>query len=200
MAGGELTDAVRGGLAGIALGEALGLPWAGVGPRAITRAALLDGVGPTGAATAAAQAAARGDAVPPAGAATLPAALALGWRHPDRGARRAAALPLGFAAVVVSELAAWALMGRPLHHLVAEHAKDWVPPFHGVADDERAVVDAVLANLYRHDDPTRAMTAAVRLGGDGVALVTALVGGIAGCRRPASIERVPWRDLVTFAG
>jgi hypothetical protein len=187
------------GLTGLALGEALGLPWAGVGPRSIKRSALYDGVGPTGAATAAALAAWRG-ATPPAdglrGAAALPVALVAGWREPDRTARRAATLPLGLGAVVIADLGAWALAGRPLHHLVTEHAKDWVPPFRGVADDERAVVDAVMATLYRHDDPTEGMHAAVRLGGDGIAIVTALVGGILGGRRPTALARVPWRERV----
>jgi hypothetical protein len=157
-------------------------------------------VGPTGAATAAALAAWRGEAPPPLadrrGAAVLPVALVTGWREPDRSARRAATLPLGFGAVVVADLGAWALAGRPLHHLVTEHAKDWVPPFRGVADDQRAVLDAVMATLYRHDDPTEGMHAAVRLGGDGVAVVTALVGGILGGRRPSALARVPWRGRV----
>jgi hypothetical protein len=197
VARGELTA----GLAGLALGEALGLPWAGVGPRRIDRRALFDHVGPTGDATAAALAAARGEAVGASGAAALPAALALGWRHADdAGARRAATLPLGFGAVVIADLGASAIAGRPLHHLVTEHAKDWVPPFRGVAAEQRAIVDAVMANLYRHDDPTEAMRAVVRLGGDGIAILTALVGGILGCRRPASLQRVPWRDRVDLHG
>lgn len=200
MARGELTA----GLAGLALGEALGLPWAGVSPRKINRRALLDDVGPTGPATAAALAAAHG-AVPaggaaPRGAAALPVALALGWRLPDPCERRAATLALGFGAVVVADLGAWAIEGRPLHHPVTEHAKDWVPPFHGVAADQQAIVDAVMTNLYRHDDPTRAMEAAVRLGGDGIAIVTALVGGILSAKRPAGVQRVPWRARVNLDG
>jgi hypothetical protein len=113
--------------------------------------------------------------------------------------RRAAALPLGFGAVVIADLGAWAIEGRPLHHLVTEHAKDWVPPFRGVAADQRAIVDAVMANLYRHDDPTEGMRAVVRLGGGGIAVLTALVGGILGCRRPTSLRRVPWRDRVALS-
>jgi ADP-ribosylglycohydrolase len=88
--------------------------------------------------------------------------------------------------------------GRPLHHLVADHADDWPPPFRGVAYDDRAVVDALLAVLHRHDDPSEAMRAAVRLGGGGTALLGAVVGGILGCRRPTAIDRVPWRDRVTL--
>lgn len=195
MARGELTA----GLAGVALGEALGLPWVGVVPQRINRRALYDGVGPTGAATVAALAAARGEPVAVRGAAALPAALALGWRHDDAQARRAATLPLGFGAVVVANLGAWAIERRALHHMVTEHAKDWVPPFRGVAADQRAIVDAVMTNLYRHDDPTRAMEAAVRLGGDGVAIVTALVGGILSAKRPAGVQRVPWRDRVDLS-
>jgi hypothetical protein len=186
----------RAGLTGLALGEALGLPWAGVAPRSIKRAAILEGVGPTGAATATALAAERGEDTVAHGAAALPVALVLGWRHPEPDARRAAALPLGFGAVVVADLAAWAQAGRPLHHLVTEHAKDWIPPFRGVAADQRAVVDAVMATLYRHDDPTEGMRAAVRLGGEGIALVTGLLGAILGCRRPSALDRVPWRDRV----
>ena len=45
----ELTGGVR----GAALGEVLGLPWAGVAARRISRRKLLDDVGPTGAFTAA---------------------------------------------------------------------------------------------------------------------------------------------------
>jgi hypothetical protein len=204
----DLTDALRGGLLGIAVGEALGLPWAGVAPREIKRDRLLEGVGPTGAVTAAALAAAEGaagppshDGVPPtaqdhlaAPRSGLPAALALGWRESDALARRAGALHLGFAPVLVADLAAWALAGRPLYHLVADHADDWPPPFHGVVRDDRAVVDALLAVLHRHDDPSEGMRAAVRLGGGGNVLLTALVGGILGCRRPTAIARVPWLD------
>jgi hypothetical protein len=190
------------GLTGIALGEALGLPWRGIGPRQIKRTALLDGVGPTGAATAAALAAARGAAIsdPPRGAAALPVALVVGWREPDPPRRRAAAFPLGLGAVIVADLGAWAMKGRPLHHLVDDHARDWVPPFRGVDDDQRAVVDAVMATLLRHDDPTEAMRAAVRLGGGGIAVLTAVVGGILGCRRPTALARVPWRDRVDLDG
>jgi hypothetical protein len=186
----------RAGLTGLALGEALGLPWVGVAPRSIKRAAILEGVGPTGTATANALAAERGEDVGARGAAALPVALVLGWRHDDPDARRAATLPLGFGAVVAADLAAWAAAGRPLHHLVTEHAKDWPPPFRGIADDQRAVVDAVMATLYRHDDPTEGMRATVRLGGGGIAVATALVGGILGCRRPTALDRVPWRDRV----
>jgi hypothetical protein len=186
----------RAGLTGLALGEALGLPWAGVAPRSIKRARLLDEVGPTGAATAAALAAERGEVVEARGAEALPVALVLGWRHPDPAERRAAALPLGFGAVVVADLAAWAEAGRPLHHLVTDHAKDWTPPFRGVAAEERAIVDAAMSVLYRHDDPTEGMRAVVRLGGDGIAIATAVVGGILGCRRPTALARVPWRDRV----
>jgi hypothetical protein len=188
----DLSDALRGGLIGVAVGEALGLPWAGVSPRAIKRDRLLDGVGPTGAATAAVLAAATGAGV----RGGLADALVLGWREPDPLARRTAVLHLGFAPVMVADLAAWALAGKPLHHLVADHADDWPPPFHGVAADDRSVLDALMAVLHRHDDPTEGMCAAVRLGGGGTALLGALVGGILGCRRPTAIDRVPWRDRV----
>jgi hypothetical protein len=191
------------GLTGIALGEALGLPWRGIGPRQIKRRALLDGVGPTGAATASALAAARREDRPPtaAGAAgALPVALVAGWREEDPARRRDVALPLGLGAVVVADLGAWAQAGRPLHHLVDDHAKDWVPPFRGVDDEQRAVVDAVMATLLRHDDPTEGMRAAVRLGGGGIAVLTAVVGGILGCRRPTALARVPWRDRVDLDG
>jgi hypothetical protein len=199
VARGELSA----GLAGVALGEALGLPWAGVAPQKITRRAVLDDVGPTGPATAAALATARGEApaVAAGTAAALPVALVLGWLHAgEADARRAATLPLGFGAVVIADLGAWALAGRPLHHLVAEHAKDWVPPFRGVAADQRAIADAVMANVHRHDDPAQAMSAVVRLGGDGIAILTALVGGILGGRRPSALQRVPWRERVDLDG
>jgi hypothetical protein len=184
----DLTDALRGGLLGVAVGEALGLPWVGRAPREIKRDRVLEGVGPTGAMTAAVLAAG-GD---PGGGPPLAAALAIGWGEADPRVRRAAALPLGFSAVVVADLASAALDGKPLHHLVTDHAEDWTPPFHGVAHDGRAVVDALMAVLYRHDDPSEGMRAAVRLGGGGVALLTALVGGILGGRRPTAIARVPW--------
>jgi hypothetical protein len=190
----DLTDALRGGLLGVAVGEALGLPWAGVSPRAIKRDRLLDDVGPTGAATAAVLAATAGGGV----RGSLADALVLGWREPNPLARRTAVLHLGFAPVMVADLAAWALAGKPLHHLVADHADDWPPPFHGVGADDRSVLDALMAVLHRHDDPTEGMRAAVRLGGGGTALLGALVGGILGCRRPTAIDRVPWRDRVAL--
>jgi RecA/RadA recombinase len=223
VAGADLAAHLRGGLLGVAVGEALGLPWAGVSPRRITRRALYEGVGPTGAATAAVLAAARaggaaGGGASAGGAASahgtastagggasaratrdaLPRALAAGWRHGDPDARRAAAMPLGVSAVVVADLAAWALAGRPLHHLVDDHAHDWPPPFYGVTADDRSVVDALLAVLQRHDDPTEGMRAAVRLGGGGAAVLTALVGGILAGRRPTAIARVPWLERVAL--
>jgi hypothetical protein len=167
VAGADLAAGLRAGLLGTALGEALGLPWTGVGPRAIRRDRILEGVGPTGAVTAAVLAAATTGDVPAAhggGAAALPVALAVGWRRPDRRARRAEALALGLGAVVVADLAAAMLEGRAVHHLIADHADDWPPPFRGVAYEERAIVDALLAVLQRHDDPSEAMRAAVRLG------------------------------------
>jgi hypothetical protein len=190
----DLSDALLGGLLGVAVGEALGLPWAGVSPRAIKRDRLLDGVGPTGAATAAVLAATAGAGV----RGSLADALVLGWRERDPLARRTAVLHLGFAPVMVADLAAWALAGKPLHHLVADHADDWPPPFHGVAADDRSVLDALMAVLHRHDDPSEGMSAAVRLGGGGTALLGALVGGILGCRRPTAIDRVPWRERVAL--
>jgi hypothetical protein len=192
----DLSDALRGGLLGVAVGEALGVAWLGVSPRAIKRDRLLDGVGPTGAVTAAVLAATAGGGV----RGSLADALVLGWREPDPLARRTAVLRLGFAPVMVADLAAWALAGKPLHHLVADHADDWPPPFHGVAADDRSVLDALMAVLHRHDDPSEGMSAAVRLGGGGTALLGALVGGILGCRRPTAIDRVPWRDRVALPG
>jgi hypothetical protein len=202
----ELSDALRGGLVGVALGEALGLPWVGVAPRAIGRAKLLDDVGPTGPVTAAVLTAALGDSPPTQRDVVAPAvgdgpptigglqtALVLGWREPDALARRAAALHLGFAPVMVADLAAWSLAGEPIYHLVADHADDWPPPFHGVAANDRAILDALLAILHRHDDPADGMRAAVRLGGGATAQLTALVGGILGSRRPTALDRVPWR-------
>jgi len=191
----ELSDALRGGLLGVALGEAAGLPWAGVEPRRISRRLLLEGVGPTGAMTAAVLCSASRDGRDPGG---LPAALVVGWRERDARARRAAALRLGLAPVIVADLAARALAGEPLYQLLTDHADDWPPPFRGVADDDRAIVDALLALLHRHDDPSEGMRAAVRLGGGGAARLTALVGGILGARRPTAIDRVPWRDRVTL--
>jgi hypothetical protein len=194
----DLSERLAGGLRAVALGEALGLPWAGVEPRRIGRATLYDDVGPTGAVTAAVlDAAVTPDAGIPGGGG-LPTALALGWRQPDPLARRAAALHLGFAPVMVADLAAWALGGKPLYHLVADHADDWPPPFRGVGADDRSVLDALLAILHRHDDPADGMRAAVRLGGGGAPLLVALVGGILGCRRPQALERVPWRDRVAL--
>ena len=164
MARPDLSDALRGGLLGVAVGEALGLPWAGVSPRAIKRDRLLDDVGPTGAVTAAVlcrggRCAARAEA--------WPTRWCSAGASPIRCARRTAVLHLGFAPVMVADLAAWALAGKPLHHLVADHADDWPPPFHGVAADDRSILDALMAVLHRHDDPTEGMSAAVRLGGGG---------------------------------
>jgi hypothetical protein len=249
---------LRAGLLGVAAGEALGLPWAGVAPRKISRQRLLDGVGPTGAMTTALLAAATGGLSPNTGGANvrgqspnagganvggqspntgganvggqspntgganvggqspntgganvgglspvgagvaLAMALAVGWREPEARARRAAALPLGFAAVVVADVAASLLAGRPVHHLVADHADDWPPPFHGVGADGRSVVDALLEVLHRHDDPTEGMRAAVRLGGDGAAVLGAVVGGVLGSRRPTAIDRIPWLPRVSL--
>jgi hypothetical protein len=196
----DLSDALRGGLLGTAVGEALGLPWTGRLPREIKRDRLLDEVGPTGPLTAALLAAADqpslGDSPPtsPNIGSGLAAALALGWREPDALARRAAALHLGLGAIVVADLAAQALAGRALYQQVNDHGKHWGPPFRGVDADDRSVISALLANLHRHDDPSEAMRAAVRLGGGGAALLTALVGGILGCRRPTAIARVPWLE------
>jgi ADP-ribosylglycohydrolase len=176
----ELTGGVR----GAALGEALGLPWAGVAARRISRRKLLDDVGPTGAFTAALLS---GEGDP------LAVALRDGWsgRH-DTTAR------LGIEAFVVARLAAQALAGRPIYQLLTDHGDDWPVPFHGTDANDRAVVDALLAILARHDDPTEGMTAAVRLGGAGTARLGALTGAILGCRRPAAVERVPWRERVTL--
>jgi hypothetical protein len=212
----DLSDALRGGLLGIAAGEALGLPWIGRSPREIKRDRLLDEVGPTGPLTASVLAAAAGGQSPggqspgeesPAGGGQSPAgggqspgglspalvvALVVGWREDDPRARRAAAWPLGLGAIVVADLAAQALAGRALYQQVNDHGKHWGPPYRGVGADDRAVIGALLANLHRHDDPSEAMRAAVRLGGGGTALLTALVGGILGVRRPTAIARVPW--------
>jgi hypothetical protein len=129
----------------------------------------------------------------------LARALVLGWRAPEHAERRAQALGHGFAAVLVADLAAWALNRRPLYNMVADHAKDWGPPFRGVALDDRAVVDALMAVLHRHDDPADGMRAAVRLGGGATPVLGALVGGILGCRYPAAIDdAVPWRARVAL--
>jgi hypothetical protein len=192
----DLSDALRGGLLGVAAGEALGLPWIGRSPREIKRDRLLDEVGPTGPLTAAVLGAAAGGQSPalaPGGQSpALAVALVVGWRESDPVARRAAALPLGLGAIVVADLAAQALAGRALYQQVNDHGKHWGPPYRGVGADDRAVIGALLANLHRHDDPSEAMRAAVRLGGGGTALLTALVGGILGVRRPTAIARVPW--------
>jgi hypothetical protein len=178
-------------LEAFALGDALGVPWIGVAPRKITRRRLLDDVGPTGAATAALRAReARG------GALALPAAFAIGLDEPDPLARRAATLPLGLGAVVVANLAAWAVEGRATYQLLTDHANKWGPPYHGVALDQYAIVDSLLATIARHDEATEGMLSAVRLGGDGVAVLTALVGGLLTARRPTALDRVPWRDRV----
>ncbi|HEU4975656.1 MAG TPA: hypothetical protein VFT50_11245, partial [Baekduia sp.] len=131
-----------------------------------------------------------------AGASALATAMVLGWREPAQAERRAGALGHGFAAVLVADLAAWALEGRPLYHLVAEHASEWTPPFRGVPLDDRAVVDSLMAILHRHDTPEDGIRVAVRLGGAATALLAALVGGILGCRYPSSVERVPWAGRV----
>jgi hypothetical protein len=182
-------EALRGGLLGAAAGEALGLPWVGRSPREIRRDRLADAVGATGEVVTALLGA------PSDG---LPAALALGWREPDPMARRSAALHLGFAPVLVADIASWALERKPLYHLVADHAEDWPPPFRGVSRDDRAVVDALMAVLHRHDEPGEGIRAAVRLGGDATALLGGLVGAILGCRYPSAVARLPWLDRVAL--
>jgi hypothetical protein len=182
----ELTpeDRLRGGVRGAALGEALGLPWAGVPARRISRRALLDDVGPTGPFTAALLSGA-GD--------PLAVALRDGWSGRSGTAQR-----LGVDAFVVARLAAVALAGRPVYQLLTDHGEDWPVPFHGTDANDRAVVDALMAVLHRHDEAAEGMTAAVRLGGAGTARLGALTGAILGCRRPTAIDRVPWRDRVAL--
>jgi hypothetical protein len=177
-------------LEAFALGDALGVPWIGVEPRKITRRRLLDDVGPTGEATAALRSEHRD------GAMALPVAFAVGLREADPLARRAAAFPLGLGAVVVANLAAWAVEGRPIYQSVIDHANKWGPPYRGVGLEQRAIVDSLLATLSRHDEATEGMLSAVRLGGEGVAVLTALVGGILVAKRPTALDRVPWRERV----
>jgi hypothetical protein len=180
---------LRGGLLGAAAGEALGLPWVGRGPREISARRLYEGVGPTGPLTATLLRG-RGDG--------LAGALALGWRERDPMARRREALHLGFAPVMLADLAAWALEGRPLFQLVVDHADDWPPPFHGVPLDDRAIVDALLAVLHRHDAPADGIRSAVRLGGAATAVLGGLVGGLLGCRYPAAARALPWLERVAL--
>lgn len=168
------------------------MPWIGVEPRRITRRRLLDDVGPTGEAT---RAAVTGEGQ---GALALPVAFVIGLDEPDPLARRAAALPLGFGAVVVADLAAWALEGRPIYQYVIDHANKWGPPYRGVAMEQRSIVDSLLATLSRHDEASEGMLSAVRIGGEGVTVLTALVGGILCAKRPTAVERVPWRERVTL--
>lgn len=197
-------------LEAFALGDALGLPWVGVTPRKITRRHLLDDVGPTGEATRIARAA---DASWPSGspngelstmrrpgpdAMALPVAFVIGLREDDPGARRAAALPLGLGAVVVADLTAWALERRAFYQYVTDHANKWGPPFYGVALDQRVIIDSLLATLSRHDEASEGMLSAVRLGGEGVAVLTALVGGILAAKLPNAVGRIPWRDRVSL--
>jgi len=192
-------------LEAFALGDALGVPWIGAAPRTITRRRLLDDVGPTGDATRIAHAAdAAWGSVSPGGelfttrrhgspdALALPVAFVIGLREADAGARRAAALPLGTGAVVVADLTAWAVEGRAFYQYLTDHANKWGPPFHGVALDQRSIVDSLLATLARHDEASEGMLSSVRLGGDGVAVLTALVGGILAAKRPTAVARIPW--------
>jgi len=194
-------------LEAFALGDALGVPWVGAAPRTITRRRLLDDVGPTGEATRIARAAdaAWASGSPngelfttrrpgPADALALPVAFVIGLREADADARRAAALPLGTGAVVVADLTAWALERRPIYQSLTDHANKWGPPFHGVALDQRAIIDSLLATLARHDEATEGMLSAVRLGGNGVAVLTALVGGILTAKLPRALGRIPWSD------
>jgi hypothetical protein len=198
-------------LEAFALGDALALPWIGAAPRTITRRRLYDDIGPTGDATAIARAVDASRSVSsdgelittrrhgPADALSLPVAFVIGLNESDAGARRAAALPLGTGAVVVADLAAWALEGRPIYQSLIDHANKWGPPFYGVALDQRSIIDSLLATLARHDEATEGMLSAVRLGGEGVAVLTALVGGILTAKLPTALERVPWRDRVALS-
>ena len=193
MARADVATRVRGGLVGAAAGEALGLPWAGRAPREISARRLYEGVGPVGAVTAALLGA--GDGGP-----ALARAVTLGWQEPAPVARRAGGLHLGFASVLVADLAAWALEGRPLYQLVVDHAEDWAPPFRGVAADDRAVLDALMAVLHRHDDPGDGIRSAVRLGGAATALLGGLTGALLGCRYPSAVRRLAWLERVELPG
>ncbi|WP_445150249.1 hypothetical protein [Baekduia sp. Peel2402] len=200
-------------LEAFALGDALGVPWVGAAPRTITRRRLLDDVGPTGEATRIARAAddawasgspngelfttrRPGSSDAGADALALPVAFVIGLREADADARRAAALPLGLGAVVVADLTAWALERRPIYQSLTDHANKWGPPFHGVALDQRAIIDSLLATLARHDEATEGMLSSVRLGGNGVAVLTALVGGILAAKLPTAVARIPWSGRV----
>jgi hypothetical protein len=213
-----VTAAVRAGLVAFAAGDAAGRPWAGRGPREISKRTLLDDVGPTGWATeallAAAGAASLGTAAG-AGAASLgapgaagaeappppghfPAALALGWREPDPAARRAAALPLGFAAVLVADLAAWALEGRALRGLGEDHSWKWYAPIRGIPADDRGVMDGLLWLTHRWQDPDEGIRSAVRLGGRDPGLLAGLLGALLVSRTPALLSRLRWLDRVVL--
>jgi hypothetical protein len=179
-------------LEAFALGDALGVPWIGVEPRKITRRRLLDDVGPTGEATTALR------SEQGRGGLALPVAFAIGLRTADAAERRALTLPLGTGAVIVADLTAWAVEGRPIYQSLIDHANKWGPPYRGVALDQRAIVDSLLATLARHDEASEGMLSAVRLGGEGVAVLTGLVGGILGAKRPTAVPRVPWRERVVL--
>jgi hypothetical protein len=182
-----VTQRIRAGLVAFAAGEALGAPWAGRPGREIRRDAVLAGVGAPGTATAALLA---------GPGPTLPGAVALGWSEPRTAARRAELGELGLDGWMVAELAAGALALRPLHHAVRDHGEEWNPPFRGPRGP-REVVAALMALVFRHDDPSDAMMLAVRYGGD-TPLLAALAGGILGCRRATSVPRIPWLDRVTL--
>jgi hypothetical protein len=201
VAGPDVAERVRAGLVAFAAGEALGAPWAGRPPREIRRDAVLAGVGAPGQATAALLA---GVGAPgPATAAlaaglgsSLPGAVALGWAQPRAAARRDALAEAGLDGWMVAELAAGALAGRPLHHAVRDHGEEWNPPYRGPRAP-REVVAALMALVFRHDDPADAMLVAVRYGGE-TALLAALAGGVLGTRRVSAVGRIPWLERVAL--
>jgi ADP-ribosylglycohydrolase len=125
---------------------------------------------------------------------------AVGYAIADPRRRRAVGLELArathgpmaaFAAVIVADLAAWAVEARPLRHATADAADGWYLPSGGVPMSARGTLAALLRLVHDYEQARKAIPAAVRLGGD-TDTIAALAGAITGPRDPLDVKRLPW--------